>query len=266
MSEIIGSAPAGNPPPAGEWYAGIADEGVRGFAQTKGWKYVGAVVDGYRNLEKLVGLPQERLARIPERSDDEQGWGQLYGRLGRPEKPDGYELKFEGDDAFAKSAAETMHKLGVSKGQAQGLNEFWNGHVAKLIADDKAAREQADAADITTLKSTWGADYDKHVEQGRRAGREFGLSEQEFAQVQASLGTKKTLELFQKIGAKLGEASPFNPQGGNGGNGFGMTREGAQARIKSLMDDKDWTAKYLNGGAAEREEMGRLQQIASGSA
>lgn len=268
MTDTPGSGQQpGNPAPAGgnagEWYAGIADADLRGYVQTKGFKDPAALADSYRNLEKLQGVPQDRLLKLPEKSDD-PAWDQVHARLGRPEKPDGYELKFEGDDAFAKSAAETMHKLGVSKAQAQGLNQFWNGHVEALIKADEQARQQADAAAISELKTKWGGDYDKNVELGRRAGREFGLSEQQFKAIEASLGAGDTLKLFQAIGAKLAEPAGFDPAGAGGGTGFGMTADQAKARINALKGDRDWTAKYLGGGASERAEMERLQKIAAG--
>lgn len=262
-----GSAAAGNPAPAagGEWYAGIADEGLRGYVQQKGFKDAGALAESYRNFEKLQGVPQDRLLKLPDKPDD-PAWDGIYSRLGRPEKPEGYELKFDGDDALAKRMSAAMHKAGIPKGAAAALNEEWNGYVTELIQQNEKAQQERDAAELSTLRGKWGADYDKHVEQGRRAGREFGLSEQEFQSISASLGSGKTLELFQKIGAKLGEAAPFNPNGSGGGSGFGMTPEAAKARIQSLSGDKDWIGKYLAGGAAEKEEMTRLQQIATGGA
>ena len=100
---------------------------------------------------------------------------------------------------------------------------------------------------------------------GRRAGKEFGLSEDEFQQISGALGSGKTLELFQRIGSKLGEARPFDPSGSGGNSGFGMTPEAARGRIEALTKDKDWSSKYLGGGASEREEMERLQKIAAGA-
>lgn len=273
MTDQNGSAPAGNPAPgaggsgapAGEWYAGIPDEGLRGYVQTKGFKDPAALAGAYQNLEKLVGVPQERLLKLPEKADD-PAWDGVYNRLGRPEKPDGYELKFDGDDALAKRMAAAMHKAGVPKQAAGVLNEEWNAYVTELIEADTRAQEQRDKVEIDGLKAKWGGDYEKNVELGRRAGREFGLSEDEFKAVSASLGPGKTLELFSKIGSKLGEAGSFDAGSGSGGagGGFGMSADGAKARIQALTQDKDWTAKYLNGDVSARDEMTRLQQIASG--
>lgn len=249
---------------AGEWYAGISDEGLRGYVQTKGFKDPAALAGAYQNLEKLVGVPQDRLLKLPDKPDAPE-WDSIYNRLGRPDKPEGYELKFDGDDALAKRMSAAMHKAGIPKGAAAALNEEWNGYVTELIQQNETAQKERDAAELTALKGKWGAKYDENVELGRRAGREFGLSEQEFQSISASLGSGKTLELFQRIGSKLGEAAPFNPAGGGGSSGFGMTPEGAKARIQALTQDQGWTAKYLNGDVAAKDEMARLQQIAAGS-
>lgn len=273
MSEQSGSGQSGQPGAGGagseggtgEWYAGISDESLRGYVQTKGFKDPGALAESYRNLEKLQGVPQDRLLKLPEKADD-PAWNEVYSRLGRPADAKGYELKFDGDPAFAERFSGVFHKANITKAQAGVLNEAWNGYVAELLQTEEAARKQADEAQMTELKGKWGQKYDENVELGRRAGREFGLSEQEFTAISGSLGSSKTLELFQRIGAKMGEAEPFNLQGGGQGSGFGMSADGAKARIQSLMNDREWTGKYLNGGASEREEMTRLQKIAAGEA
>lgn len=246
------------------WYADIPEEGgLRGYVQNKGFKDKAALADAYRNFEKLQGVPQDRLLKLPERSDD-PAWGDVHKRLGRPDDAKGYGLQFDGDPAFAERFGGAFHKAGLSKDQAKALNTEWNGYVNEMIEADKRDRETRDATEMQELKTKWGETFDGNVEAGRRAGREFGLSEDEFKQISGSLGSGKTLELFQRIGAKLGEAKPFDPSGSGGAGGFGMTPEGARARIKTLSDDRDWTAKYLNGGAAEKDEMSRLQVIASG--
>ncbi len=274
-SDFSGSAAAGGQPGAaagagqgatgGEqpWFSGIQDEGLRGYVQTKGFKDPAALADSYRNLEKLQGVPQERLLKLPERTDD-PAWGDVHKRLGRPDDAKGYELQFDGDPAFAERFGGAFHKAGLSKDQAKALNTEWNGYVNEMIEADKRDRETRDATEMQGLKTKWGETFDGNVEAGRRAGREFGLSEDEFQQISGSLGSGKTLELFQRIGAKLGEAKPFDPSGSGGAGGFGMTPEAARARIQTLSGDKDWTSKYLSGGAAEKDEMSRLQMIASG--
>lgn len=272
MTENNGSATGGQPGAAGaggtgggEWYAGISDEGLRGYVQTKGFKDPGALAESYRNLEKLQGVPQERLLRLPDKSDAPE-WGDVWAKLGRPEDPKGYELKHDGDPAFADRMAAKMHQLGIPKSAAQGLNAEWNAYVAEIIEADTNAKKAADVADMDKLKGEWGQTFDANVEAGRRAGREFGLNEEQFAQISGALGSAQTLKLFQAIGSKLGEAKGFDPAGGGqGSSGFSQSPEQARARIGELQRDKDWVQRYLNGGSAEKDEMQRLQRTAAGS-
>lgn len=270
MTDTNGSGDPGQPgagaPTGGEqpWFSGIADEGLRGYVQTKGFKDPAALADSYRNLEKLQGVPQDRLLKLPEKTDD-PAWADVHKRLGRPDDAKGYELKFDGDPAFAERFGGVFHKAGLSKSQAQALNSEWNGYVTELLESEQRDREARDTKDLQELKTKWGGTFDENVEAGRRAGKEFGLSEDEFQQISGALGSGKTLELFQRIGSKLGEARPFDPSGSGGNSGFGMTPAAARGRIQALSADKDWAAKYLGGGASEREEMERLQKIAAGA-
>jgi hypothetical protein len=273
MNDNNGSANAGNPAPgAGEggagasdqpWYSGIQDEGLRGYAQTKGFKDPAAVLESYRNFEKLQGVPQDRLLKLPEK-DDDPAWGDIYGKLGRPSDPTGYQLQFEGDSALADRFAKTFHEAGISKSQAARLNTEWNAYVQELIEGDERERAQRSGAELAELRGKWGAKFDENAEMGRRAARQFGVAEDDFKQIEAALGPKKSLELFHRIGAGLGEAKSFNPEQGGGSSGFGMTAEAARARISSLTGDKDWTTKYLSGDRSAIDEMTRLQRIAAG--
>lgn len=267
MTDNNGSAAGGQPGAngaGGEWYAGISDEGLRGYVQTKGFKDPGALAESYRNLEKLQGVPQDRLLRLPDKSDAPE-WGDVYSRLGRPADAKGYELKHDGDAAFAERMAGVMFDAGLTKAQAGKLNETWNAYVAEIIEQDTNAKKAADVADMDKLKGEWGNTFDANVETGRRAGREFGLNEEQFAQISGALGSAQTLKLFQAIGSKLGEAKGFDPSGmGQGGQGFSQSPEQAKARIGELQRDKDWVGRYLNGGSVERDEMTKLQRIAAG--
>ena len=260
-----GQAGAGAGTPAGSWHDGIPDADLRGYVQTKGFKDPASLAESYRNLEKLQGVPQDRLLKLPEKSDD-PAWEQIHARLGRPEKPEGYEFKVEGDEAFAKRMSEAMFKAGVPKSAAKALEGEWNGYVADLIKQDEEARKQADQVEMNALRTKWGGDFDANSEMARRAGREFGLGEAEFKAIESAMGAGKFLELFQRIGAKLGEPKSFDGGAGGGGNTFGMTREAAQSRIRALSADSEWTAKYLSGNVEAKDEMTRLQKIAAGEA
>jgi hypothetical protein len=274
MTTENGSAGAGNPAPGagdnggtgGSWFDSIPDAELKGFAQTKGWKDPASVVDGYRNLERLIGAPKERVLKLPEKPDD-PGWNDVYTRLGRPEKPEAYELPVpdgHGDPEFAKGIAEVMHKHGVPKGAAQALAQFNNDYVGKLVEAHERQLAEKSAAELSQLKSEWGAKYDENAELSKRAAREFGVSEDQSKALEGALGTAGMLKLFNSIGSKLAEPKAFDAGGGDGGGGFGLTPEAAKARISQLRNDRDWTSKYLAGDVNSRQEMERLSRVAAG--
>lgn len=274
MSDNNGSAGAGNPAPGagdgggtgGAWFDSIPDAELKGFAQTKGWKDPASVVDGYRNLEKLIGAPKERVLKLPEKPDD-PGWGEVWGKLGRPEKPESYELPIpegHGDPEFAKGIAEVMHKHGVPKGAAHALAEFNNNYVKNLIETHQREQQQKSAAELSQLKSEWGPKFDENAELSKRAAREFGVSAEQAQALEGALGTAGMLKLFNAIGSRLAEPKPLEAGGGDGGSGFGLTPEAAKARIGQLRNDREWTGKYLAGDVNARQEMERLTRIAAG--
>lgn len=243
------------------WYASIQDESIRGYAEVKGWKDPAAAIDSYRNLEKLRGVPENELARIPKEGDAD-AWNQFYSKLGRPESPDGYQLATpEGDDgAFAKAAAAWMHEAGLSPAQAKLLNEKNNEYLAgqvKAYNDQIAAQQDLE---MSELKTEWGAAFDQNTEIARRGAKQFGVTEEQMEQLESAMGTKAMLQFFNNIGSKLGEHKAEGMGGGDAS--FKLSPAAAQERIRMLGQDPEWSKKYLAGGANERAEMERLQRFA----
>ena len=275
MTELPGSTAVGTPAAAlaaesnggtsapSAWTDAIADQDLRGFVSQRGWKDPGALAESYRNLEKLTGVPHDRLLKLPA-DNDADGWNSVWGRLGRPETPDGYQLNVpEGASGdFAKKASAKFHELGIPAKQAQALAEWWNNEAGASMQSQMQAREQQAEIDMNGLRQEWGNSFDAEIEKGRRAVRQFGIDQPTLEKMEDALGTAEMMRLFNKIGSGLGEAS-F--EGGNGGSQtFGTSREAAAARINELKGDQEWTTKYLSGDASAKAEMTRLMQLAYG--
>src|SRR5690349_8033208 len=89
-----GSTPGGdggNPGGDAKWYSGFESPELRGFVETKGWKDPGAAVESYRQLEKTIGVPAERLLKLPDKADAPE-WKEIRAKVGvgAPEKPEDY--------------------------------------------------------------------------------------------------------------------------------------------------------------------------------
>jgi len=243
------------------WTDSIADEALKGYAVERQWKEPAAVVESFRNLEKLVGVPKDRLLHLPEREDDAEGWGKVFARLGRPEKPEGYKLPGTEGDAgeFAKAATSWFHAAGLTQRQAQTVAEKWNEHMAAHEAKLAETLAAASEADIGKLREEWGQAYNAKVERGRRAAREFGLDVDALTKVEHAMGTGPFLKFFAAVGERLGEhefVAGDAPQ-----KSGPLTPAQAQARIAALRQDAEWVKKYMNGDVAAREEFERLHKM-----
>lgn len=248
----------GTPPASGNWYDSIEDGELKGYVQNKGWKDPVELATGYKNLEKLLG--SEKLP-MPKGAEDKEGWGRVYDALGRPKTADEYGLPVpEGDPGeFAKVASSKFHELGLSKQQAEGLANWWNetqqGQVQQVQQQSAAKMD----AEIQALKGEWGQAWEENVNLGQRAAREFGLDQAKLGALEQALGTGEMLKFMSRIGRGLTE---HTFESGKSTNSFGMTPEAAQQRISELKADRDWSSKYMAGGADQKAELQRLMSLA----
>lgn len=274
MSEPIipsPSTPPSNPPstppappaapPSGDWFSGFNDD-LKGYVQTKGFRGPDAVVDAYRNLEKLHGVPQERLLKLPEKLDD-ASLAPIFDKLGRPEKPEGYAIAPEkgGDENFVKFAQGMFHEAGLTKSQGEKLAGKWNEYIKVSQENHVKQFNEKSQQENESLKKEWGPAYDQNVEVGRNAVAAFGLDKETLDKLEATMGFAGLMKFAHNIGSKLGEDKFVSPDSKGGGFGS-MNAAQAQHRIKQLGQDIEFSKRYANGGVAEREEMERLHKIA----
>lgn len=138
----------------------------------RGWaekvKSYNDLFKAYDNAQSLIG---KRPEGIPTKDAPPQEWDKFYTALGRPEKPDAYELKTqieglpEGFDPtpYEQKAKTFFHKLGLPPEKA---NQAWNDYLAmelegaqqtQLQYDEKQKALDVEFANIT--KTLWGDKY-----------------------------------------------------------------------------------------------------------
>lgn len=260
------------------WTSSITDAEVVGALQTKGWDKldpaaaVEQAVRAHRNAEKMLGAPADHLVRLPTRPDDEAGWRNVWQRLGAPEKPEDY--SFEGielgnpelTDKFKSAIRNTAAELNIPKVMAERLAASFN----KFMDDGKQAMSAETSAAIqaeqTKLAQDWGAaDSDRfraNMFIADQAAEKLGVQAEALNKLKDGLGAAEVAKMFHRIGIAMGEDKYI--AGSNAANNGIISREQAVARRAELMVDKEWTARYLAGGAPEKREMLALNTLITG--
>lgn len=243
-----------------DWLGDAPDE-LHGFAAANGYKGPADVLANVRELQKFLGADKAgRGLVLPKDADDADGWSAVYAKLGRPESAEGYGLdKLEGaDPAFAKDAAETFHKLGLSERQASQLAEWWGQTLASQGEAETAEYVAKADEEMAELRAEWGNAADRNEEMARRGAQAFGFSGEELDKIERSIGTKAIMERFLAVGQKLGEDRIPAQRGGSAA----LSPAGAQERIAELMKDRDFSAKVKAGDGKAKAELEKLYRAA----
>ncbi|MGE0533153.1 MAG: hypothetical protein AB7P35_17730 [Hyphomonadaceae bacterium] len=261
------------PPPEPETFVkSISNAELRGYLEVKGFKGVTAeellenVVGSYRALEKMRGVPAERLLTLPENLEDAEAMRPIYERLGlaAPETSDAYGfVTMEGaDPTFAKAAEDAFHKAGIPPRYAKAMAEWWNGYSAQMQGAVLKEAEEETALELGRLKAEWGGGYDEKVEKARRAVRHLGLSEEHLQSIETATGAADLYRVFASAHDRMGLAEAAFVEGGAKNSGFALTPEAAKIKIEELKSNREWAGRYLAGDKAAIAEMRRLQEIA----
>lgn len=253
--------PVVTPPAPTDWAANLAPD-LKGFIQERGFKDPGEIAEQYRNLEKLRGVPADKLLKLPDSLDDMTNMAPIYDRLGRPKDAKGYTIevpKEGGDPKQAEWAAELFHKAGLTKAQGEAIGKAWNERQTAAFTSIKEstalAKTQAEAA----LRTEWGAAYDQNVALVDKGANTLGLTKDQIESMGNLHGRDVFMKKLAEIGRSLGEAN-FVP--GNKTPGGAMEPEQAQNTIKELMRSEEFTKRLNSGDPDARKRWDGLHEMA----
>lgn len=265
MSEPIvppATPPAAAPTPS-DWTTGLNDD-MKGYVQNKGFKDPVSVLESYRNYEKLMGVPQDRLLKLPEKAEDAEGWKGIYNRLGRPEKAEDYKVAApEGaSEEYSKWAKGTFHELNLTRAQGEALSNKWNEFSSNAIKAQEAAQVAESEKQLADLKREWGSDYDQKAKSAKLAAAKFGLDEKTIDQLEIVSGYGGIMKFLHAVGSTIGEDQFVSGKGVTSGK---MSAEGAKNRIKELSSDREFYSRLQSGSVAEKTEWDNLHVLAYSS-
>jgi hypothetical protein len=258
-----GGAGAGEGAPATAWTDRLPDD-LKPIALNKGWDSEAAAVKSYAELERLLGADKAgRGIIIPNEATPPEEKAAFWGRLGRPDTPDGYKLPVpEGDPGeFAKTASGWFHEGNLTTDQALFVTGKWNEYQVAMDAQFKTEAAQDKESGETALHKAWGAQYDTQVELGRRAMREMGFTEDHIAAFASVAGYETVMRGFAKGGVGFSEAKVhgFDSDARSAGK---MTPEMAEAQMAAYQADPAYAAALKAGNAQKLAEWKMLQDIA----
>ena len=265
------SPPGGPTPPTAapvenSWMNGFTDD-MKGYVQNKGFKDQAALLDSYRNLEKLQGVPQDRLMKLPEKYYDENGnltqeSRSIYERLGAPKEAKEYEIAAQpgGDQARLDNFLKTAHDLGLTKTQAQKLAAADDGYYQQAVTRSKEAQTQAFKDQTTNLQKDWGAAYNDNVQNAREGVRKLGWDGAKIDALSSAIGHADAMKMFAQLGRSVGEAS-FVSSGGSNAN-RALEPAAAKQRIDALLKDSSFAAKLSSGDGDATALWNRLHEQA----
>lgn len=261
------------PPAVDAWTTGL-DADLLGHAQNKGWhdkspaEAAREVLKAHRAAEALIGLPADRVLKLPKDASDEAGWKEVWAKLGKPADPKEYDFSTVkvGEAPLSEAQADFLRT------QASALNLSKDGalQLAQAFAKREADAGVSSAADLTAkmaeekaaLAQNWGANAEANLFIAKQTALKLGVTPEQVATLEGTLGYSKVMEMFRSIGQKIGE-DRFVSNGSDFNKGL-MTREQAVARKAELMRDEAFTKRYMNGDAAANREMQALLTIMVG--
>lgn len=266
-------APAAAAPPmtgAGQFdwkTAGVNDEGLV-LVGDRQWKNPGDLVTSYRNLEKLSGVPPDRLLKLPTEKDGPDAWKPVFQKLGMPDTADKYVVPVpEGDKGdFAKVAKDWFHAANMTQSQVTKLAEFNNAYIAQRAKAQQEAVDMRNLNDVSELKKAWGNDYDANSQLVDKAAEAFGMDQTILDALKQAAGPKKAMEFLHNIGKKMGAEDPDVPGIRTSGTSTAMTPEMAKAEMSRLKSDKTYAQLFNSQDPQQRMEarnqMRRLTEMA----
>ena len=229
-----------------------------------------SMANSYRNAEKLLG--GEKLV-LPKDAADQAGWDQLYSKLGRPEKPDGYKIPLPEGSAggeFEAWAKQTFHGAGLSQQQAELVGTKFNEMMSQTIAKDEQEAKAVAAQQRIAIEKEWGADFKANEEIARRAtaalGKSVGIDGLDLDQMEQAFGLAKSLKMMEQIGRIMKLDSDTFEGSNNPDRGVGVKSvEAAKAEKDALFKDGAFVKKYNENDSLARAKISGLNAIIANS-
>ena len=244
------------PTVAKSWKEAISEE-FREDPNIAKFTELDALAKSYINATRMIG--QDKVAIPNENSTDDQ-WQEVYGKLGRPESPDKYQLEANSDvvpldEGAIKSFAENAHQLGLNNKQAQGILEFYKNSMEGSAQQARIDTETAQANAEAELRKEWGSNYENNIKKAGSVAK--ANMNAEILDLQLQDGTRlgdhpEVIKGFANIANLLSEDKLVGTESENVDKGTDY-----EAEISKIVNDRD--GPYWNKAHPDHDKV--VQQV-----
>ena len=223
----------------------------------------------YVNAQRLIGADKVPLPVNPTDADLDN----IYGKLGRPETAEGYEIAVDGNvvtEDVARSYADVAHKLRLTPDQANGILEYYRGMASETSQMSVEAESQQRSNTEMELRKAWGDDFDARIEDAGKVAKQFGGNE--LLEMRLADGTKvgnhpDFIKAFAKM-AEFRQSVTSEDTVADAPMSSIVTRKAAQQEIDAIMNDKShvyWDRKNVVGRQQAIERVQELMGVLHGA-
>lgn len=261
---------------AGPGYTDLPDDQrteLTGYLKNRGWDASDArtaalgAIKAHREAEKLIGVPADKIIRVPKDAADAAAWADVRTKLGVPKEAKEYDftnVKFKDgsalDDAFTQTISRALLDANVAKDKAPSVAQA----IVKFMEDAETTDTGEAAAKLAlekdTLQANWGNKFNANMIVAQNAAKTLGVTPEQVAALEQVIGYASVMEMFRNIGARTGEDTFVRSSSPHSGGGP-MTREEATATLAERKNDKAWVQKFENGDAAALREFDNLTRM-----
>ena len=206
------------------------------------------------HAQKMVGTDK---ISIPNKHATDDDWNDVYSKLGRPSKPEDYDIQINSNSSVDTNALngfkEAAHKYGLLPKQAEGIINFYDDMTQNYMRDLDAKAEQGRMHAEKSLKEEWGPAYDSKVKSV--GGVVTKYLNDDFAHMTLSDGTKvgdhpDFIRAFANIASDLGEDKLVTSTGPQY-----MTPKEIDKQLRELQAEGSayWKKNHPNHDAAVQE-------------
>src|SRR6185436_6740117 len=252
-------SPAGNPPtptpPAEQGPSWIPQE-LRGNASLTKFKSADEALKAYVNIESAFGKKFEEHLK-PDA--DPAVAARVRTAMGVPEAASGYEdVKvpdgYQVDPTIVGGFKEAAFKAGMSKAQANAMQEWFIGTHLQANTALEAQKTEAYNETMAKLDTKWGAAKKHNLALVHTLVSETGDAELKAALDETGAGNHPVfLEWMAKIASKLGEDSMIQPTPG------GLSLEDAAKEMTAIRSGDQKSAYWNNSHPGHKAAVERMQ-------